>query len=196
MKFKANNAGAAWAASIEGAQKPIARAAKLAMTAAGKQAQADGRRSIASAGFSRKWQKSLHYQVYPKRKDAISPSALIYSPIRYSGIFEHGGTISGKPLLWLPLKSVPRPGGNPIPVGKYSQITGYKLISIRTSGKLPLLGARIVDRVEGQRQIKKTVPLYFGQPKSQIPRKFRIKEAAERAADRLPEFYFQAFRDE
>jgi hypothetical protein len=135
-------------------------------------------------------------EVYPLRKDSMLQAAPVYSRVPYSGIFEHGGTISGKPLLWLPLKSVPRPSGNPIPVGKYSQITGYKLLSIRTSGKLPLLGARIVDRVEGQRQIKKTVPLYFGQPKSQMPRKFRIKEAADLAADRLPELYFQAFKKE
>jgi hypothetical protein len=195
-RFKANNPGNQFSASINGMSKPIARAAKIAMTDAGKQAQTDGRKSMAGAGFTSRWQKSLALKVYPLNRDAISPAALIYSRIGYSGIFEKGGVISGKPLLWLPLKSVPRPGGNSIPVGKYEKVTGNKLFSIRTSGKLPLLGARIVDRVVGQKQIKKTVPLYFGQPKTNIPRKFRIREAAERAADRLGEFYFAAFRDE
>jgi hypothetical protein len=196
LKFSANNPGRQFAASIEGAQMPIARAAKLAMTAAGKQAQAEGRRSIASAGFSRKWQKSLHFKVYPTRKASMSPAALVYSPIKYSGIFEHGGTIAGKPLLWLPLKSVPRPGGNPIPVGKYTKITGQKLVTIKGRGGLPLLGAQVIDRVQGNRIHKRTVPLYFGKKTTQMPRKFHIREAAERAADRLSEFYFRVFKDE
>lgn len=194
FRFKATNPGNEFSASIQGISKPIARAATLAMTAAGKQAQADGRKSMAGAGFTARWQKSLALKVYPLHRDAISPAALIYSKIGYSNIFEKGGAIAGKPLLWLPLKSVPRPNGVPIPVGKYTKVTGNRLVSI--PGKLPLLGARIVDRVAGQRQIRKTVPLYFGQPVVNIPRKFRIREAAERAADRLGEFYFQAFRDE
>ncbi|WP_353842903.1 DUF6441 family protein, partial [Mesorhizobium sp.] len=38
-------------------------------------------------------------------------AALIFHNIRYAGIFEEGGTISGKPRLWLPLKDTPKRAG-------------------------------------------------------------------------------------
>ena len=78
-------------------QKPIAKAATAAMKDAGDVAKRTGRSSIASAGFSRKWQNALRVNIYPAQGDSMRPAAFIFHKIRYAGVFEEGAVISGQP---------------------------------------------------------------------------------------------------
>jgi hypothetical protein len=74
-------------------------------------------------------------------------------------LFENGGTINGKPLLWLPISGTDAVG---IPPSEY----GDKLFSVnRTAGGVPLLFS-----------VKDHAPKYFGVPSVTIPKKFHIAE--------------------
>jgi hypothetical protein len=193
------------------AYDPIADAATAAMQDVAEEAQILGRASMAAAGFSRKFQSALRFKVFPKRgKKSASPAALIYSKIDYAGIFEEGGTIAGKPLLWLPLPDAPRGrGGKKIPAGEYRQFVGWPLYSIKRPGKLPLLGANVRQtstrskgislamlkrgRNPGGKGTERLVPLYFGIPRVQIEKKFSVEGAAKAAFASYPTYYYRHF---
>jgi hypothetical protein len=81
----------------------------------GEIAKRDGRASIAAGGFGPKWQNALRANVYPRGGDSIRAAAVIYHKVPYAIAFEEGAIIQGKPLLWLPLPTVPiGRGGRPI----------------------------------------------------------------------------------
>jgi hypothetical protein len=165
---------------------------------------------MSAAGFSRKFQSALRFKVYPKGKTSASPAALIYSKIDYAGVFEKGGTVAGKPLLWLPLPDAPRGrGGKKIPAGEYRKFVGWPLYSIKRPGKTPLLGANIRQtskrskgislsmlkrgRNPGGRGVERLVPLYFGVPRIQIEKKFSVEGAAKAAFASYPTYYYRHF---
>jgi hypothetical protein len=136
---------------------------------------------------------------------------VIYHKVPYAIAFEEGAIIQGKPLLWLPLPTVPiGRGGRPIPASKFRQQVGMPLYTIRRSGKPPMLGAHV--RTSGSRGVSLTalrrgrapgakgtlrlMPLYVGVEAVKMPKRFAVREAIRRAADRLPELYLKHFRDE
>jgi hypothetical protein len=65
-----------------------------------------GRASISVGEFSRKWHNALRVNNYPPQGDSLRPEAFIFHKIRYAGVFEESDDWR-KPLLWLPLPSVP-----------------------------------------------------------------------------------------
>lgn len=98
-----------------------------------------GRAAIASAGYSRRWQMGLRADVTPGK--GIDGSIHTYHRIGYATIFETGGTIRGKPLLWLPLPTVPQTiNGRRMSPRNFVKYVG-PLFSIRAPGKQPMLGA-------------------------------------------------------
>lgn len=136
-------AGSFYKAITEG-EKPIARAATAAVRDAAEFAKAGGRASIATAGFSRKWQNELRVKIYPPGRDSLRAAALIYHKVSYAQVFEKGAVIHGKPLLWLPLPNAPfGAGGRRIPAAKFQQQVGIPLYTIRRQGKPPMLGANV-----------------------------------------------------
>lgn len=168
------------------------------------------RANMAAAGFSQRWQGALRVTVYPKGKKSTHPTIQVRHMAKYSGIFETGGTIAGKPLLWLPLPDAPRGrGGKQIPPGQFRQYVGWPLYSIKRPGKTPLLGANIRQtdsrakgvslsqlrrgRNPGGRGTERLVPLYFGVPLVTIKDKFSITEIAQKEADQLPETFAKNF---
>jgi hypothetical protein len=194
---------------IEESERPMARAATAAVRDVGEIAKRDARASIAAGGFGPKWQNAL--RAYPERRDSIRAAAVIYHKVPYAIAFEEGAIIQGKPLLWLPLPTVPiGRGGRPIPASKFRQQVGMPLYTIRRPGKPPMLGAHV--RTSGSRGVSLTalrrgraagakgtlrlVPLYVGVEAVKLPKRFAIREAIRRAADRLPELYLKHFRDE
>lgn len=85
-------------------------------------------------------------------------------------IFESGGTIHGKPLLWLPISGTDAVGIEP-------KDYGDKLFSVnRHAGGPPLLFA-----------IKDRAPKYFGVPSVNIPKKFHIAEIEKRVMEEFPD---------
>lgn len=93
-------------------------------------------------------------------------------------LFEDGGTISGNPLLWLPISGTDAEG---VQASNY----GDKLFSVnRKDGGVPLLFS-----------IKDRAPKYFGVPSVQIPKKFHIAETEIKVMEKFPEIFNAALRD-
>ena len=161
---------------------PIAQAATTAMRQAGEILKTEARKEIAKGGLGRKWQTALRVNVYPQNKDSLSPAAFMYHKIPYAWVFEQGATIRGKPLLWLPLPSVPKRGTRqPSP-----RKLGIKLQSVNRGTK-PLL----VGRLQGS---KKAIPLYVGVSAVHLRKRFELRGVAESVASRIPQLYFNNFK--
>jgi hypothetical protein len=197
---------------IAESERPMARAATAAIREAGEIAKRDGRASIAAGGFGPKWQNALRANVYPVGRESIRAAAVIYHKVPYAIAFQEGAIIQGKPLLWLPLPTVPMGrGGRPIPASKFRQQIGMPLYTIRRPGKPPMLGAHVRasgssrgvsltalrrGRADGAKGALQLVPLYVGIDAVKMPKRFAIREAIRRAADQLPALYLKHFRDE
>ena len=176
-------------------QKPIAKAATAAMKDAGDVAKRTGRSSIASAGFSRKWQNALRVNIYPAQGDSMRPAAFIFHKIRYAGVFEEGAVIRGQPLLWLPLGNVPVRRGRPMTPSQYVRSVG-PLVSVQRPGSPPLLFAKYRAKRSRRRAADSLgrKPLYIGISSATIAKRFDIKGAARQAAAQLPSLYAKHLR--
>ncbi len=87
-----------------------------------------------------------------------------------ASIFETGGTIHGKPLLWLPISGTDAEGTQ-------ARDYGDQLFSVnRKSGGVPLLFS-----------IKDHAPKYFGVPSVNISKKFHIAETEQRVMESFPD---------
>lgn len=92
-----------------------------------------------------------------------------------ASVFETGGTIHGKPLLWLPLSGTDAEG---VQASSY----GDKLFSVtRKNGGVPLLFS-----------IKDRAPKYFGVPSVNIPKKFHVAEIQDRVMSNFPDIFERA----
>lgn len=152
----------------------------------------EGRADIAAAGFSKKWQKALATKVYPENALSAHPTIEVYNPIPFSGIFEEGGTIFGKPLLWLPLPDAPKgSGGNRMTPATYVKQVG-PLIPIFRAGRRPLLAAKRRSAT-ATRKKGEVVPLFVGIDAVTLRDRFSIREISEKVAARLPELFAAEF---
>lgn len=201
-------------AAIRAKYEPLARAAKAAVTEAGNIVKARGRVNIAAAGFSTRWQNALRVDIFPQGAVvSANAAAFIYHNIRYAGIFEEGGTITGRPMLWLPLKSAPkRIGRSRVTPKLYRQRYG-PLVSLKSKSGKPMLGARVrvtpgqanakSPRISASRLalgangtgVLRTIPLFVGVRQVTLKKRFSIAAICQQARDELPRLYFQNFRD-
>lgn len=181
---------------VKETQRPIAKAATAAVREAGEIAKRDGRASIAAAGFSRKWQNALRVNIYPPQGDSMRPAAFIYHKIRYAGVFEEGAVIGGRPLLWLPLPTVPLRRGRPMTPLQYTRSVG-PLVSVQRPGSPPLLFPKYRSGRRRRRGKSSTErkPLYVGLSNVAIAKRFNIKGAAQNAAAQLPALFAKHLRD-
>lgn len=182
-------------------QKRMQIASVDAMKDVAELAKVGGRKSIAAGGFSNRWQNTLRSKVYPNNDKPLSPAALVYHKIQYSGIFETGGRVAGKPMLWLPLPQVPAGrGSHPLTPRQYVERIG-PLRSISRAGRGPMLAGRgsratitkataTVVRVR-KRAVKSGsilgdwVPLFVGVPAVVDPQRFNVRREVQQAADKL-----------
>lgn len=165
--------GRALEAEINKATKPITDAAVAALGDAAKLAVRDGRANIRSAGrFHGGWITGLRSRVYKNR--GLDAAALIYHRMARAGIFEEGGIIRGKPLLWIPL------GGR-----RAVMRAARNVSSINLPGRRPLL----VGDIQGERK-----PIAFGLDVARIRKRFSIAAIVKRAANKLGEFYHQRIK--
>jgi len=172
------------------------------------EAKAKGRTSIAGGGFSGRWQNALRSRVYPNESTPLSPAGIVWHKIKYWTAFQDGATVSGKPMLWLPLPDVPRgQGTHPLTPKQYRDRIG-PLRSVNRPGKPPMLvgrGSRAsITRATAtkvsvrKRAVKKGailgewVPLFIGVPKIVDPKRFDIRAPVKRAAEQFQRFYADA----
>jgi len=198
LEFSISDVAQAWRKAIADDEKRVNRAALAAVTAAGNQAKAAGRASIAANGFSIRWQNALRLRIYEDK-----PAAFLWHKIDYATVFENGATIAGKPYLWIALPIVPAAfgrgrNGKALTPAEFIERFG-PLVAVNVPGKAPMLFAQY-HRV-GHRKGKAGkadlagltgVPLYVGVPQVEIVKKFDIAGAVRRAAEALPALYENA----
>lgn len=178
MRVAVTTSGAdGWVRDIEAA---FTRAARGMIEDAEKTILTKGKKNIASAGFGARWQNSLKTRT---TFEDDSMSLLVFDTIPYFGVFEEGGAISGHPVLWIPLPTVPLGvGGRPLTPKAASARFG-KLVSINRQGHRPLLAAKI----EGRHA--RAVPLYVGVSRVTEPKRFAIKAIIDDVIASLPELF-------
>lgn len=163
--------------ALDEIEREIAEAEQAAVHQAADLAVKEGRQNIAAAGFSNRWQTALTSRFYPNKGG--DPAALIFHRIPFAGVFERGITISGKPLLWLPIEQN-------LPVGIHSpKQYGRKLVSVNIAGKPPLL-FDAQNRLLG--------PLFVGMRSVTIAKRFDLYRIFAAAADRMRDFYEQQIK--
>jgi Family of unknown function (DUF6441) len=180
VKFKVTTNVPEWVQAIREKQRPVATAAVAALRDAAAGAVQEGRANIASAGrFSGSWVEGLRYRTFGAAEGgepSLQAKAVIFHKFGIAGVFEHGATIQGKPLLWIPTT----PGAPS--AGK----SGKKLVSATVRGK-PML----FDSGDRSRERK---PLYIGVPSVRIEKRFRITEIVREHAARIAELFLRHFK--
>ncbi|KEC73144.1 hypothetical protein RLPCCGM1_c1260 [Rhizobium leguminosarum bv. phaseoli CCGM1] len=190
--------------------QPLAEAGQETIQEIADQIKTAARQDIASAGFSKRWQNALRADVYPKGKVSLNAAALIYHKIPYADVFESGATISGKPLLWLPLKSTPKKvGRNRMTPDRFMQAIGPLQLVRRAGGKPLLFGKMSVSKNQAasgdhgnvtlaklrkgaaKTGIIRAVPLFVGVDSVRLRDRFSINEIVDRAVDRIGEVFVQ-----
>jgi hypothetical protein len=212
MKFTLQSVPGQFLNGFRDASRPMSEASSEAIRDASSIAKAEGRASIAAAGFSQAWQNALRDRQYPESGEpSIDAAAFIWHKIPYAGIYEDGGTIQGSPLLWIPLRNAPKK------IGRYGRMTPKlfrekigPLFRMKNTAK-PILAARIrATRAPakvsmsalrrgtnpGGRGRIMAVPIFVGIPSRTVQKRFNIREIAERTAGRLGELYLKHLKDE
>jgi hypothetical protein len=142
----------------------------------------EGRTNIAGAGrFGGKWLSGLRYRTVnatDNGEPSLQAQAIVFHSFGIAGMFEFGGTIAGKPLLWLPTT----PGAPP------ASKSGKKLVSATVRGQPVLFDAGDPDRHRK--------PLYVGVPSVRIPKKWRITEIVKEHAAKIGELFIKHFKDQ
>lgn len=158
---------------FEETAKTIEAAKEGAVQDAARMAVREGRANIAAARFSTRWRLGLVSKFYPN-KGTGDPAAIVFHRVGFASVFEHGATIGGHPLLWLPIKPN-LPSGIRSP-RKY----GRKLVSVNVTGKPPML-FDAQDRRRG--------PLFFGVPSVTLQKRWNLTRVFARVLERLDDFY-------
>lgn len=165
------------------------------------------RANIASGGMGTKWQNAFRVNVYPAKPN-IDGAVYGWHNIAYSGIFETGGTITGKRgMLWIPFPNVPKVGRKRA-TPRQLAARGVKLFSLKRRGGVPILAARVrgasVSKVSvslsqlrtpakgrGKGDAGQTQPLFFGERSVTIRKRFQVQKIAEVIGKELPAIYAQ-----
>jgi hypothetical protein len=181
-KFKVAVDQPRWLKMIRDKQRPVATAAVAALKETADNAVKEGRNNIASAGaFGPNWQRDLKRKMIGAKQagePSLQAKAIIFHKSALAGVFEHGITIEGKPLLWIPTRSgAPRAGRS-----------GKKLTSATVRGQPMLFDADDRDRARK--------PLYIGVPAVRIPKLWHITEIVKEHAARLGLLFIKHFKNE
>jgi len=171
----------AWVNKARDTHRSVATASIAALRETAANAVQEGRRDIASAGaFGANWQRDLQYltkNATQAGEPSLQAKAIVFHRSALAGVFEHGISIQGKPLLWIPTT----PGA---PKASRSR---KKLTSATVRGKPMLFDADDRDRARK--------PLYIGVPSVRIPKKWRITEIVKEHAAQLGQLFIKHFKE-
>jgi hypothetical protein len=176
-------------------RKAVKQAATLAVDLA--------RRDISrNNSFSRRWTKAMQFRM-TRTPPGQFAEAVVFHAIPFAILFEEGGTIRGKPKLWLPIE------GN-LPPGRWTPRLYVKrfgpLVSVNHPGKPPLLFAKALPKKRDAASIKRLAalggktdvrkPLFVGVDSSTIRKRFNIYAAIQTAVDRMGGLFEDALAQE
>lgn len=180
LVFSAVGGEKAWRKAFDDIYGDIAQAATASMEAIALQIKRESRQSIAAAGFSTRFQNALRVEAYPKPpKKSVRAVVQLWHDTRYAGIFETGGTIKGKPLLWVPLRGIPTH------IGKYRTSpslwtqTHGPLVYVNRGGH-PTLWGKVG---------KEHRAIFVGLTSVTLTKRFKVIAAVEKGRDRLPQIF-------
>lgn len=195
--------------------QPVRAACSAAIKVAGTRTLYYGQQDINRAGLGAKLTSAWHVKFFPQGgKLSIDAAAWAYHKIPFVSIFESGGTIHGKPFLWIPLRNAPSLVSRGRATPKRLAAKGIKLFSIERAGKPPLLATKVYES-QGRaknadilktnvtlgsllksknsdrhsKQVRVTVPLFFGIQSVTIQKKLHLVAIAQAERDALPEYY-------
>lgn len=184
--------------------------------------QMQGRAEIARARLSKRWERGFRTWVFPRTPNgSLDVTVRGRHRIGYANIFERGGTIRGRPLLWIPLSSTPKINGRPATAGAFVRAVG-PLHTIRRPGKPPLLAGysmragragrklSVAQLRTGQRNARRrqarsafggrlgarpvSVPLFVGVPVTRIADRMNVSAVYDRARAKWARAYREHFR--
>lgn len=208
-----------YAADVKQHQQALARAVTGAFRDGAKELQQQTRTAITAAGLGPRFARQFKAFAFPRRQFSLSPvirgwhaRAFKRSKIgRYANIFARGGTIHGKPLLWLPLPTAPRRIAGQMPTPTLYEKEIGPLVRLRGAHGPPMLGGQSLRAVEGRRatvaQLKNgarnareraagrkgrntvTVPMFIGLPSVRIPKKLNMDAIFTRVRNDLPKLF-------
>lgn len=155
-----------------------------------------GRRSIRVGGFSERWQNAFRVRMYPSNKPSLRTVVYAYHKIDYAGIFDAGGTVRGRPFLWIPTKNAP------VPLGRQRKITPARFVKQfgpLSSSRKSERSKRVIlfGRIPGSRR---RVPMFIGVELIRQRKRFDIDGAVNVALEKFDGFWKdnleQAFKDQ
>jgi len=171
-----------WADMMREIKRPITEGAVAALRETAATSVQEGRRDIAKAGpnFRANWQERLQYLTKGAKGKGGEPSlnaeAVVFHKYGIAGVFEHGATIRGKPLLWIPTtRRAPAPSKS-----------GKKLTSATVRGRPMLFDANDRDRHRK--------PLYIGVKQVVVPKKFHITEIVRKNVAKIAAVFAKNFK--
>jgi hypothetical protein len=181
LQFKVIANAQAWIKRTREAHRAVAIASVVALRETATNAVEEGRADIASAGaFGANWQRDLRRKIVGATEGgeaSLQAKAIIFHKSALAGVFEHGISIQGKPLLWIPTTpGAPRAGRS-----------GKKLTSATVRGQPMLFDAADRDR--------KRKPLYIGVPAVRIAKKWHIIEIVKQHTAQLGALFLKHFKD-
>lgn len=176
FQFRGQKLGPQLRHGLQRAQARIRKTILLTMKEASQIILQRGRADIA-AGIraSSRWTRGLHADVTTQPSQS---TITISHDVPYWTIFQFGGTIKGKPLLWIPL-----PFAGDAQGVMARNFPGGLFRVDRKNGGSPLL----LSRVDGR-------PKYVGKEQVTIPKKFHILEIGREVARQLRAIYSKHYK--
>lgn len=172
------NASDEYRRAIDDTITAVARASSFATRDTARVIRQRGQENIAKSGqFGARWIEGLSVVAEPSSGFQIENSITIGHDQKGALLFEFGGNVQGKPLLWIPLSFSDAKGK------RAASYPGGLFRVDRKSGKPLLLS--ISDRK----------PKFVGVSSVKVPRKWQLRDiAADAMANDFPKFYSERFK--
>ncbi len=218
MKVVLSAEGDQWQKATTEYERIMAKGATQSFRKLSRVVELAARQAVGAAGFTSNVQRTIQALNKPPSGYVLNPRVWLHSTVNYLDVFEEGRTITGSPLLWLPLPTVPPHPGSGVKFGglvgrphmtpsQYIRTVG-RLIKVvtRKHGGLIMLGAMVEgpDTRPSRGRLRRTflkqrfhektrpthfVPLFIGIARISIPKKFDTEQAAKSAVDGLEKAY-------
>lgn len=159
----------------------------------------EGRKRIASAGFSRRWQNGYRHKFYRGKRGEANVGFVYHKMGGLASVWEYGTTIRGNPLLWVPLRTTPKKiRGKRTTAARWARYYGT-LFRIDSGGRALLMGyPRERGKAgSGGRMVRnsKPVPLFVGLSLNVIRGKLNLRSVWRRAPDEMRKIYERRMRE-
>lgn len=179
IRFQGDTMAVKFRAAMNKNYSLIARATTGAARQSAEEIKRRGKADIASAGkFGKRWLEGLRADVTPRSGALVNARIDVTHTVPYSGVFEFGSVIRGKPLLWIPLS--------------------YTNIRIRARDWARRFGGLFYVKRRGKRplllSIKDHKPKFFGISRVTIRKRFHIRQICRDVMRQFPSRYRQLIK--